>query len=187
MKVLCFFLCCLSYFLLQSCSSSRKSLNRKDDTEIKSHVVLKTKVPYRAINTKSISANEVVDFAETLLGIPYKYASADKEKGFDCSGFISYVFNHYKISVPRSSIDFTNAGKEINIKDCLRGDIILFTGSNPTSGVVGHMGIITKNKNKEIQFIHSASGNNKGVMISGMGDYFIGRFVKVIRVFSIFP
>ena len=178
----------ISFFLcLQSCSSSRKAVhaNPNNDTEIRSRVVIKNKVAARTIDTKDISADELVVFAESLQGVPYKYGSNDIKKGFDCSGFISYVFTHFKINVPRSSADFTNAGKEVSMKDCRRGDIILFTGSDENSGVVGHMGIITGNNNNKITFIHSASGGGRGVMISGMSDYFITRFVKVIRIFRI--
>jgi cell wall-associated NlpC family hydrolase len=172
------------FLFLQSCSSSRKSVSSTNDTEIRSRVVIKNKVAPKKIDTKEIDADELVTFAESLQGVPYKYGSADAKKGFDCSGFISYVFNHFKINVPRTSSDFTNAGKEVSIKDCRRGDIILFTGSDAKSGVVGHMGIITANRNKKVNFIHAASGGGKGVMISGMNEYFITRFVKVIRVFS---
>ena len=49
------------------------------------------------INTKRTKAEELVDFAETLEGIPYKYGSTDPRTGFDCSGFITYVFNHFGI------------------------------------------------------------------------------------------
>lgn len=171
------------------CHSSRKSASstRPVETnayEIRSRVILTKKVPARTINTKNISADELVTFAETLVGVPYKYGSSKKENGFDCSGFINYVFNHFNIPVPRSSIDFTNAGKDIKLAESKRGDLILFTGSNPESGVVGHMGIITENNKGMIRFIHSASGNNAGVMISGMSRYFVERYVKVIRVFT---
>jgi cell wall-associated NlpC family hydrolase len=174
------------FLFLQSCSSSRRSVSSTNDTEIRSRVVIKNNVAPRKIDTKAVEADELVTFAESLQGVPYKYGSADVKKGFDCSGFISYVFNHFKINVPRTSSDFTNAGKEVSMKDCRRGDIILFTGSDANSGIVGHMGIITANSNKKINFIHAASGGGKGVMISGMNEYFIPRFVKVIRVFS-FP
>lgn len=176
-------LCFLLFF--SACSTSRKSASHSNDNEITSSIKLKNKVAARAIITNEVSADEVVTFAETLKGVPYKYGSADKSKGFDCSGFINYVFNHYKISVPRSSSDFTNAGREVSIRNCRRGDLILFTGSDASSGVVGHMGIITKHENQDIEFIHSASGGGRGVMVSGMSDYFITRFVKVIRVFTI--
>lgn len=172
--------------ILAGCSTSRK-VNKPEEAksdDIKSTVIIKNKVPVRTINTKNISADEVVTFAETLIGVKYKYGSVVKENGFDCSGFINYVFNHFKIAVPRVSSDFTNAGKEIPIKESKRGDIILFTGSNVNSGVVGHMGIITQNKNGELKFIHASESS--GVIISGMNSYFVQRFVKVNRIFSVF-
>lgn len=191
MKANLLIIACLGFiFLMESCSSSRKStttVNRpSNDYEIKSHVHLKKNIPERKINTKDIAADELVTYAESLQGVPYKYGSMDIKQGFDCSGFINHVFGHFNIKVPRTSSDFTNAGEEVSIKDCRRGDIILFTGSDPGSGVVGHMGIITKNNNKKISFIHSASGGGKGVTISGMSDYFVTRFVKIIRIFTVF-
>lgn len=104
-----------------------------------------------------------------------------KEKGFDCSGFVDYVFNHFNISVPRVSSDFTNAGEQVAIEDSKPGDIILFTGSDAKSGVVGHIGIITENDHGDVKFIHASESS--GVIISGMNSYFIPRFVKVNRVF----
>jgi len=172
---------------LSGCSASRKTnhiVNNHKGVPISSNVILREKVSPRTINTKSIPAETVVQFALTLQGIPYKYGSAVKEKGFDCSGFISYIFNNYKISVPRASKDYTNAGKTVSTLESKRGDIILFTGSDPKSGVVGHMGLITKNDNGLLQFIHVSSGNGGGVMVSKMNSYFMPRFVKVIRVFK---
>ena len=174
-------------FLIAGCSSSRKpTINsgippRAED--IKSTVKIKKNVPVVVINTKNVSADKVVDYAEKLIGIKYKYGSSKKENGFDCSGFITYVFNNFNIPVPRISRDFTNTGMEIDIKDSRRGDIILFTGSDANSGVVGHMGIITGNENGQVFFIHAST--SRGVMISDMNSYFIPRFVKVNRLFKI--
>jgi cell wall-associated NlpC family hydrolase len=169
--------------LLSSCSSSRKitHVEEANAANIHSTVRIKKNVPAYTIKTKNVSADELVDFAETLIGVKYKYGSSKKETGFDCSGFINYVFNHFKINVPRISYDFTNAGKEVPIKNSKRGDLILFTGSDPKSGVVGHMGIVTENKKGILKFIHASTSN--GVMISGMNSYFVPRFVKVNRVF----
>lgn len=183
MKTILFSLGIISILVLSSCSASRKTVKPEEanTSEIHSIVVIKNTVPARRINTKNIAAPDVVNFAETLIGVKYKYGSAIKEKGFDCSGFITYVFTHFSIPVPRSSVDFTNAGKEVPIKYGKPGDIILFTGSNAKSGVVGHMGIVTENKNGNLQFIHASE--SRGVMISGMNSYFIPRFVKVNRIF----
>ena len=126
--------------------------------------------------------HELVHFAKTLIGIPYKYASIDPSKGFDCSGFITYVFNHFNIEVPRSSVDFTNVGQEINPRNAKEGDLVLFTGTIDSIKVVGHMGIVTQNSDT-LKFIHSTSGRANGVTISKFDDHYKKRFVKVIRVF----
>ncbi|MER3464122.1 MAG: glycoside hydrolase, partial [Chitinophagaceae bacterium] len=60
--------------------------------------------PKYAINTKNVLPDSIVSFSKTLIGTPYRYGSTDPKVGFDCSGFITYVFNHFSISVPRSSI-----------------------------------------------------------------------------------
>ena len=169
--------------ILSGCSATRRSTiaETPKSGDIKSSVKIKNHVAPRVVNTKNVAPAELVDFAETLIGVKYKYGSMIKENGFDCSGFINYVFNHFKIAVPRTTVDFTNAGTEIPIKKSKPGDLILFTGSDAASGIVGHMGIIVSNKNGDLKFIHASS--SRGVMISGMNSYFVPRFVKVNRVF----
>jgi cell wall-associated NlpC family hydrolase len=126
----------------------------------------------------------LVAYAKTLMGTSYVYASVDPKVGFDCSGFITHVFNHFNLTVPRSSVDFTNYGIEIKKEETKPGDLILFTGTDSTIRVVGHMGIIIENNNGEIQFIHSTSGHANGVVITSLNSYYKGRFVKTIRVFK---
>ncbi len=175
--------------LLQSCSSTRRnrSSNYTSVTEpatpsVKNKISANT-IPRRYINTKNVDPASVVEFAKTLTGIKYKYGSVVKEQGFDCSGFINYVFNHFNIQVPRTTVDFTNAGTPVPLDDSREGDLILFTGTDTTGWIVGHMGIITDNENGNIHFIHSSSGKAIGVIISSLSKYYATRFVKVIRVF----
>ena len=92
------------------------------------------------------------------------------------------MFNHFNIAVPRSSIDFTNVGKEIDLQTAKEGDLILFTGTVDSIRLVGHMGIITENTDT-LKFIHSTSGKANGVTISPLNKHYKLRFVKVIRVF----
>jgi cell wall-associated NlpC family hydrolase len=135
------------------------------------------------VNTGNVHPTEVVNFAKTLIGVKYKYASTDPGVGFDCSGFITYVFNHFKIPVPRASIDFTNVGKPVPVEMAKSGDIILFTGTDRTERFVGHMGIVVANNNDQLEFIHSTSGKAHGVTITPLNDYYKGRFIKTIRLF----
>ena len=134
-------------------------------------------------NISRVTPHELVAFAKTLIGIPYKYASTDPNIGFDCSGFITYVFKHFHIEVPRSSLDFTNLGKEVSLHNSKEGDLILFTGTVNSIRIVGHMGIVTENTDT-LKFIHSTSGRKYGVTISEFSDHYKARFVKVIRIFS---
>lgn len=127
-------------------------------------------------------SDSLVAFAKTLIGVPYKYASTNPAEGFDCSGFISYVFNYFRMQVPRSSVDFTNLGKTIYFKDAIPGDLILFTGTDTAETQVGHMGIVVNNTDS-LRFIHSTSGHANSVTITPLNEYYKNRFVKVIRIF----
>ena len=136
-----------------------------------------------AIQTGSLSPLALVAYSKTLIGTPYLYGSTDPKKGFDCSGFITYVFNHFKVKVPRSSVEFTDVGNEINYQVSKPGDLILFTGTDSTIRTVGHMGIIVNNENHKIFFIHSTSGKKLGVTITELSPYYMSRFVRVSRIF----
>jgi lipoprotein Spr len=139
--------------------------------------------PVTGIVTGKTTPAELIAFARTLSGTPYKYGSTDPAYGFDCSGFITYVFNHFGISVPRSSVDFTFVQREIAVTRARPGDLILFTGTDSTIRTVGHMGIIVSNNGSEIVFIHSTSGKAYGVTETPLNAYYEGRFMKTIRIF----
>ena len=137
-----------------------------------------------SILAAGLTPDTLVAFAKTMLGVTYKYASIDPTQGFDCSGFITYVFNHFKVTVPRSSKDFENVGTPVDVHVSRPGDLILFTGTDSTERIIGHMGIIISNEGDNIQFIHSSSGKAYGVVITPLNDYYKGRFMKVIRIFK---
>lgn len=166
-------------------SSAKADSTQKDSAllivdTVKTDSVL---VPASQIHTKNVHPQQVVDFAKTLIGTPYRYASTDPKVGFDCSGFITYVFNHFNIIVPRSSIDFTNVGRAIPSDSAKSGDLILFTGTDSTEKFVGHMGLIVSNQDKQLEFIHSTSGKKHGVTITPFSDYYKSRYMKTIRIF----
>jgi hypothetical protein len=142
--------------------------------------------PGEYIDVRNVDPEELLEFAESLVGTPYVYGSTDPKIGFDCSGFITYIFNHFKVKVPRSSPQFTHMGETIPIEKAKRGDIILFTdpdSDNSNRTEVGHIGMITSNANNVISFIHSTSGNAMSVTITPMSEHYRKRFVRVSRVF----
>jgi lipoprotein Spr len=128
------------------------------------------------------SSDHILDFAKTLLGIPYHYATSNPKIGFDCSGFVNYVFSNFGFKMPRSSPEFSAVGKETNMEDAKVGDILIFTGTNPKVRRVGHVGIVYAVGEDGVQFIHATSGKAHGVTITELNDYYKSRFMKIVRV-----
>ena len=171
--------------LQSSCSSSKKTVKINSDSTAESIKIFPVRSVIKRAKTfntlLNIDRKDFVAYSKKFLGTPYKYGSAIPENGLDCSGFITVVFNHFNVKAPRSSVNFTDEGTEVNIKNAKPGDIILFTGIDKASGIVGHIGIITT-AGENLQFIHSASGKNIGVIINNLSGYYKTHFVKVIRI-----
>jgi len=180
------FICRYGFVLLMitACNNSQKNFQSiLRDTSATTPGYTADGKPITHINTGSTTPAELINYANTLTGTPYLYGSTDPKKGFDCSGFITYVFNHFKIIVPRQSVDFTNMDREISLNRAKTGDLILFTGTDSTTRVVGHMGIIIANPGQPLEFIHSTSGKQYGVTTTPLNGYYMGRYMKTIRIF----
>ena len=142
------------------------------------------KNPIRKIADTSniVMRNELIAYARTFLGKPYCYACASPEKGFDCSGFVSFVFKKYNISLPRSSSAYALIGKELKPEEFKEGDILVFYGYKDNTHI-GHVGIICEADGMQSKFIHSSSGKAMGVTISELGSaMYTRRFFKCIDV-----
>jgi len=128
--------------------------------------------------------DSIVNFAGHYLGTPYLYAGAT-EKGFDCTGFVYFVFNHFGIKTSRASSGYESVGEKRETENALAGDIILFTGTNSEIRKVGHAGIIYTSKDGEIYFIHSSSSKNHyGVTITHFNESagYQKRFLRIINI-----
>jgi lipoprotein Spr len=130
----------------------------------------------------SVSADTILHFAQTLIGTRYRSRSSSPLIGFDCSGFVSYVFKKFNFNVPRSSCEFISIGQKIRLEDARPGDIILFTGTKTHTRRIGHVGIVYCNSSDEFKFIHSTSGKEHGVTITDMDERYKRRFVQIIRL-----
>ena len=127
-------------------------------------------------------ANRLIEFAKTMIGVPYRYASSNPSIGFDCSGFVSYVFHNFGVKVPRSSTEFNVAGVPIKLENAKVGDVLIFTGTNPRRREVGHVGIIASISGDTIQFIHSTSGKEHGVTITTLNAYYRSRLLRAVSL-----
>jgi NlpC/P60 family len=117
-----------------------------------------------AIGTKStyaFSIDKLVTDAKKQIGVPYKWGGTSPS-GFDCSGFITYVYKQQNVSLPRTSADMYAGGDSVSKSNLQPGDLVFFTTYK--SGA-SHAGLYVGNQ----QFIHSASN---GVTKSGLSDYY---------------
>ncbi len=127
--------------------------------------------------------NSLVDIAVAQEGVPYVYGGKSP-RGFDCSGFVSYVYAQFKINLPASSRSYDQVGKRVKLADVQIGDILCFTGRNSHSGRTGHVGIVVENNpNEPIKFIHAASGSRRRITYSTMeSSYYKPRFRSARRI-----
>ncbi len=127
---------------------------------------------------------DIIAFAKKYLGTSYCYASADPAQGFDCSGFVNFVFKNFGIEVPRSSSGFMNAGTTVKPEDFKVGDILVFSGYRDRNSV-GHVGIICEANGMKSKFIHASSGKEMAVIISDLGSpQYTRRFIKCVSVIN---
>lgn len=125
---------------------------------------------------------EIKAYAEQLMGTKYVYAGSDPKGGFDCSGFVNYVFKKFDINVPRSSSGFEDVGPAIDPKDIKVGDVLVFYGYRDKNSI-GHVGIVYEADGMNSKFIHSSSGKEMAVIISDLNsDQYTKRFYKAVDV-----
>lgn len=104
------------------------------------------------------SRESMLKIAQAQLGVPYRYAGEDS-KGFDCSGFVTYVMKSQQKEVPRRAVEQYEQAKKIKQKQAQAGDLVFFDSG---SGI-NHVGIIVSNTDSLIM-IHASS--TKGIVIT---------------------
>jgi cell wall-associated NlpC family hydrolase len=101
---------------------------------------------------------KVTRFARHLLGIPYRYGGSTPSSGFDCSGFVRFVYSHFGVNLPHSSYADFDLGKKVARNSLKPGDLVFFDS-------VGHVGMYIGNG----RFIH-APHTGLSVMVSSLND-----------------
>jgi len=80
------------------------------------------------------TGEKVVDYAKNFVGIPYVYGGNSPSQGFDCSGFVKYVFANFGVNLPRTSYSQMGVGTPVTRDELIPGDLVVFRGG-------GHVGI----------------------------------------------
>ncbi|NMC26598.1 MAG: LysM peptidoglycan-binding domain-containing protein [Syntrophomonadaceae bacterium] len=105
---------------------------------------------------------EILQYAARYLHTPYIWGG-NSPKGFDCSGFVQYVFRHYGYNLPRTAAAQASAGVRVTKSDLRPGDLVFFAMHG--SGI-DHVGIYAGSG----RFIHSSSPGSGGVVYSSLSE-----------------
>ena len=116
----------------------------------------------------------VISTAKQYLGVKYQWGGSSPQTGFDCSGYVNYVFGQNGISLPRVSKDQYSVGQPVAYQNLQPGDLVFFSFLD--SGEVSHDGIYLGNG----QFINAST--SRGVTIYGIGPYWSSHYVGARRI-----
>jgi cell wall-associated NlpC family hydrolase len=126
------------------------------------------------------SAARLLSTAERYLGTRYRYGGTTPNAGFDCSGFVQYVFSRNGVDLPRTSRQQAGAGRPVPaVVDSMKpGDLMLFSTGG---GRVDHVAIYAGNH----RMLHASAGAGKVVyddLSTPRGKWYLARHVTSRRV-----
>ena len=150
-------------------------LLRKTGLLILAAVMFLSLIPEQT-QASSTKGSDIVSISERFIGTPYQRAGTTPS-GFDCSGYVRYVFNEAGISLPRTTGQQFNTGEPVSRNNLRKGDLVFF---NTSGNGVSHSGIYVGNN----RFIHAST--SRGVIITNLDDphYWGSRYIGARRVFE---
>ena len=132
-------------------------------------VVEKTPTAVRKLQQNLAFGRRVVSYAKKFLGTPYVYGGSTP-RGFDCSGFTSYVYRHFGISLPRTTYSQIGVGRRVARRALRAGDLVFFDG-------LGHVGLYIGHG----RFIHAPHTGTR-VRIETLAGWYSSRFAGARRL-----
>ncbi|WP_459206339.1 C40 family peptidase [Pseudomonas sp. MLB6B] len=144
------------------------------------HPVFSSAQPYKL----PVLADSILERGKELIGTRYRFGGTSEQSGFDCSGFIGYLFREEAgMSLPRSTREMINVDAPKVARNKLKPGDLLFFSTNGR-GRVSHAGIYLGDN----QFIHSSSRRSGGVRIDSLGDrYWSKTFMQAKRALAMAP
>lgn len=131
--------------------------------------------------------DNIITYAKSFLGTPYAFGGGAPARydnsgkylggGFDCSGYIQYVFKNFGVTLPRTTYEQVNKGISVNVGSLQKGDLLFFTTNSDKPSDISHVGIYIGNN----QFIHSPNTGDV-VKISEFAGYYKDKFILAKRV-----
>ena len=122
----------------------------------------------------SSKAKAIISTAKSFLGVPYVWGG-QSPSGFDCSGYINYVFGKHGITLPRTAAEQFNVGTSVSKSNLIPGDLVYFTTYKEGPS---HVGIYLGNG----EFIHASSGKEEVTISNLSSNYYTSRYIGAKRV-----
>jgi len=116
-----------------------------------------TKKPQTKENNNLDIRDQIVASSYQYIGVPYQWAGTSPN-GFDCSGFVGYIFKNNGILIPRSAAAQKEHAVKIKTNEATKGDLVFFSSGSK----ITHVGLVISSKNEPLTMIHSSS--SKGII-----------------------
>ncbi|WP_391120201.1 C40 family peptidase [Psychrobacillus sp. L3] len=122
----------------------------------------------------SVASTQIVSSAKNLVGIKYRTGGTTKA-GFDCSGYVGYVYKQHGVYLPRTAAGMYSTGTSVKKSNLAVGDLVFF---NTTGKGVSHVGMYIGSG----KFIHAST--SKGVRVDKLNDpyYWGSKYVGAKKV-----
>jgi len=121
---------------------------------------------------------KIIESAYSYLGRPYRYGGTTPH-GFDCSGFVRYVFGEHGIKLGRSSREQALDGVQVPMSDLKPGDLIFFNMHRRNRYLIDHVGLYVGNG----QFIHAASSHSREIKMESLeSERYLPKIVETRRI-----
>ncbi len=118
----------------------------------------------------------IVATARSQIGTPYRSAGTSPSTGFDCSGFVQWVYARHGVRLPRRTTDQLQSGQHVSKSELRPGDLVFFRPSSKSSGL--HVGIFDGHGG----FIHSPSPGGRVREDSLLAPYWRATYYAANRV-----
>lgn len=130
------FILLLSVLLLSACASTQNNMQPHD-------------------TGSSAMIKKLTTYAQSLVGVRYKYGGRSPDTGFDCSGFVDHVFQHSAhVSLPHSAQQISRHGLPVKSSQLREGDLVFY---DTNYSAYSHVGIYLGND----RFIHAPSSGSR--------------------------